>query len=74
MSGRAHEYRSLVLRFGPEDVAMQESIDKELTSLGNDGWDLVAFTTQLISDADTMAVLHTFAFRRVRMAGPRAGS
>jgi len=53
---------------------MQESIDKELTSLGNDGWDLVAFTTQLISDADTTAVLHTFAFRRVRMAGPRAGS
>jgi hypothetical protein len=74
MSGRAHEYRSLVLRFGPEDVAMQESIDKELTSLGNDGWDLVAFTTQLISDADTTTVLHTFAFRRVRMAGPRAGS
>jgi hypothetical protein len=74
VSGRAHEYRSLVLHFDPRDPAMQKRLDDELGPLGDDGWDLVGFTTQYVPDAAAPSVLHTFAFRRVRMAGPRAGS
>lgn len=53
---------------------MQKRLDAELDVLGGEGWDLVDFTTQVVSDSGAAVVLHTFVFRRVRMAGPRAGS
>jgi hypothetical protein len=71
MSAPAHEYRSLVLRFAADDEAMQDRLDKELTALSDDGWELGAFTTHAVAGANAPLVLHTFVFRRARMAGPR---
>jgi hypothetical protein len=73
MTAPAHEYRSLVLRFAADDDAMQDRLDKELTALSNDGWELGAFTTHSAPGGDAPVVLHTFVFRRGRMAGPRGG-
>lgn len=68
---QAHEHKSLVLRFASDDVRMQARLDDELAALGREGWELVAFTTQHLDGGHEPSILHTFAFRRVRMAGPR---
>jgi hypothetical protein len=73
VSEQAHEHKSLVLRFASDDARMQERLDEELGSLGRDGWELVAFTTQCVPGRDELSILHTFAFRRVPRAGPRSG-
>ena len=71
MSSQAHEYKSLVVRFTADDTTMQRCLDDDLSRLGDDGWDLVGFTTQCVPDGTAPTVLHTFAFRRIRLAGPR---
>jgi hypothetical protein len=73
VSEQAHEHKSLVLRFASDDTRMQDRLDDELGSLGRDGWELVGFTTQPLSGGEEPAILHTFVFRRVAMAGPRSG-
>jgi hypothetical protein len=73
VAGQAHEYRSLVLRLAARDETMQDRINAELDALGDEGWDVVGFTTESLPDTTAPSVLHTFVLRRVPMAGPRAG-
>jgi hypothetical protein len=68
---QAHEHKSLVLRFASDDAHMQDRLDKELAAVSRDGWELVAFTTQHLDGGHEPSILHTFALRRIRMAGPR---
>jgi hypothetical protein len=53
---------------------MQDRLDDELAALGREGWELVTFTTQHLPGGHEPSILHTFAFRRIRMAGPRGSS
>ena len=71
MAEQAHEHRSLVLRFASDDAHMQDHLDEELAAVSRDGWELVAFTTQHLQGGHEPSIMHTFAFRRLRMAGPR---
>ena len=71
MAEQAHEHKSLVLRVAADDAHMQDRLDDELAAVSRDGWELVACTTHRLDGGHEPSILHTFALRRIRMAGPR---